>query len=184
MDLEGLAKHKGSVLGLWYKEKQPTQKYFESLLVSQLRLFDENKVVWLESESIRIGNITIPHMVFQQICKSDRYVINLPLTERVKHIIQDYDYFTTDFDAAKEQLLRLSRFQPTGTVDRWTSLGEERKWEELVEDLLINHYDPTYTKSQTDNNHSANTTHVDIDSLSPLSVSKCLQKIVGNTTVF
>jgi tRNA 2-selenouridine synthase len=43
LDIEGLANHKGSLLGLLPGEQQPTQKLFDSLLVQEMRRLDPSK---------------------------------------------------------------------------------------------------------------------------------------------
>ena len=76
--LELLARHKGSVLGnypgevrpmlllrswswLIFFQVQPSQKLFESQLFHLLQFeMDPSKIIWLEYESFKIGNITVP----------------------------------------------------------------------------------------------------------------------------
>ena len=76
--LELLARHKGSVLGnypgevrpmlllrswswLIFYQVQPSQKLFESQLFHLLQFeMDPSKIIWLEYESFKIGNITVP----------------------------------------------------------------------------------------------------------------------------
>jgi len=59
--LELLARHKGSVLGNYPGEVQPSQKLFESQLFHLLQFeMDPSKIIWLEYESFKIGNITVP----------------------------------------------------------------------------------------------------------------------------
>jgi len=48
LDLEGLACHRGSVLGGLPSQPQPGQKYFESLLWDRLRRFDATRPVYVE----------------------------------------------------------------------------------------------------------------------------------------
>jgi tRNA 2-selenouridine synthase len=57
LDLEGLASHRGSLLGAIPGESQPTQKRFDSLLLDRLRTFDVARPVWVEAESKKIGSV-------------------------------------------------------------------------------------------------------------------------------
>ena len=41
IDFEGLAKHKGSILGNIPNQVQPTQKYFETLIYEKLRKYND-----------------------------------------------------------------------------------------------------------------------------------------------
>jgi tRNA 2-selenouridine synthase len=68
LDLEELANHRGSVLGNFPNERQPTQKAFESALWETLRRLDRNRVVFVECESKKIGNVHLPDpLVVRQI---------------------------------------------------------------------------------------------------------------------
>ena len=64
IDLEGLAHHKGSAFGALGQPPQPRQEMFENLLAAQLSdkavLLTSEKVIWLEDESQRIGEVNIP----------------------------------------------------------------------------------------------------------------------------
>ena len=60
LDLEGLAQHRGSILGGLPEQPQPTQKWFETQLVSTLQNFDASRPVFVEAESNKIGRIVCP----------------------------------------------------------------------------------------------------------------------------
>lgn len=153
LDLEMLAKHKGSVLGLWHGETQPSQKYWESLLSEELTKFDSSRIVWMESESRKIGKVSVPQALFEMLCKSPRININLPLEERVKHILNDYPNWLENTDHLKDTIKKLVRVQGHAQVEKWLDLIDKGKMDEFVESVLINHYDPTYTLSQKKNSH-------------------------------
>ena len=53
LDLEGLAMHRGSLLGDLPDAPQPTQRMFESLILGKLESFDASRPVFVESESRR-----------------------------------------------------------------------------------------------------------------------------------
>ena len=44
----------------------------------------------------------------------------------------------------KERLRLLTRLRGAKTVERWCEFIDGNRWEEFVQDLLVNHYDPTY----------------------------------------
>ena len=58
IDLEQLANHKGSTFGKM--GPPPTQEQFENNLALQWMELDTNSPVWLENESRRIGDASIP----------------------------------------------------------------------------------------------------------------------------
>ena len=58
IDLEGLARHKGSAFGaLGQAEEQPGNEWFENQLYEQWRRCDPARPVWLEDESRHIGHV-------------------------------------------------------------------------------------------------------------------------------
>ncbi len=60
LDLEGLAKHRGSLLGEFPGDPQPSQKWFESQLLAALQGLDAARPVYVESESKKIGSVQVP----------------------------------------------------------------------------------------------------------------------------
>ena len=93
LHLEEIAKHKGSVLGNYHNEPQPNQKYFETEVYDILHFkFKPDKVVWVEYESFKIGNITVPKVVSNKMLKSDRIHIEVDLEERIRFILKVNHY--------------------------------------------------------------------------------------------
>lgn len=156
LDLERLAKHKGSMLGLWYGETQPSKERWQCLLREALLVLDSSRPVWVESESQRIGQLSVPQILFEQFCKGDRFKIVLPLEERIKCSIRDYPYWMEDVDTLTSIIRKLEKFHGEEKVNGWISLVRSEKWEELVQHLLVDHYDPTYANSQRKNRWTEN----------------------------
>ncbi|CAH1788739.1 unnamed protein product [Owenia fusiformis] len=151
IDLEELAKHKGSILGIDADTTQPKQKYMESLLSLELSKFNSEKPVWLESESRNIGSITIPNALFSKMKTCKRYVLNTPMEERVKHLLTEYPYWIKYPDRLKHILTILEKYCGKRLVEYWRDLIDQRKGEEFLESILVNHYDTTYYSSQKKN---------------------------------
>jgi len=143
--LELLARHKGSVLGNYPGEVQPSQKLFESQLFHLLQFqMDPSKVVWLEYESFKIGNITVPKKLSNKMLVSDRVHIEATLDDRVTYILQDYSYICADPEALKATLRRLDRLAGKKVVDSWRKLVDEGQFEQLVRNLVVDYYDRCY----------------------------------------
>ncbi len=150
LDLEALANHRGSLLGEEWQEKptpQPSQKYFESLLLQQLQNFDVNKTVWLESESNKIGRVYLPLSLWQKMKQASCVEIQLPIATRVNFLLQEYPYLVNNpvFLKAKLELIK-SRIGKQ-KLNQWYQFIDSEQWEEFVKNLLICHYDPTYCQS-------------------------------------
>src|SRR5512143_247284 len=67
LDLEALAKHRGSLLGDFPDEGQPSQKWFESQIVDALARLDPARPVYVESESKKIGSVQVPEALLTAI---------------------------------------------------------------------------------------------------------------------
>ena len=178
LDLEGLARHKGSLLGLWHGDTQPSQKMWESHLRHCLASFDPAQPVWVESESSRVGNLIIPPGLFHKMCTASRVEVCLPLDQRVKHILEDYPHWREDVPALKSALLPLKRTRGQKTVEDWFRLADEGRWDEFVEQLLVQHYDLTYTVSQKKNEWSSEKRTVHLLDLSEKSQTDFVENVM------
>ncbi|MGB4347155.1 MAG: tRNA 2-selenouridine(34) synthase MnmH, partial [Burkholderiaceae bacterium] len=70
LDLEQLAAHRGSVLGNLPAEPQPSQKMFESRIWQTLRHYSPEQVVFVESESKKVGNLRVPERLMEKMRSS------------------------------------------------------------------------------------------------------------------
>ena len=160
LDLELLARHKGSVLGVLPGESQPSQKMFESLILQQLRGFDPARPVYVESESRKVGCLRVPEKLIDGIRAAECIRIEAPLAARVDFLLRDYAYFLADPVWLLNRLDRLVELHGRETVNRWRELVAQRQWPELVGALLAEHYDPAYFKSMQRNFARLDAAHV------------------------
>ena len=151
LDLEQIARHKGSVLGVLPGENQPSQKMFESLILQQLRGFDPARPVYVESESRKVGSLRVPEKLIDSIRAAHCIVIDAPLPARVDFLLRDYIYFLQDPAWLLDRLQRLTELHGKHTIQRWSELVNQQQWPELVAALLHEHYDPAYFKSMQRN---------------------------------
>jgi len=149
IDLEGLANHKGSILGDNPGSPQPSQKLFESLLAEKAAMLDTSRPVFVESESNLVGKLHVPQSLFKQMQLGPRTSLSLPMAARVAWIRSGYTHFeTTHVSELRAALARLVRLRSQATVDGWSELVDAGRWDEFVQSLLEQHYDPAYTKSR------------------------------------
>lgn len=150
LDLEGLANHRGSLLGEEWEGKpapQPLQKYFESLLLQQLQSFDASQPVWVESESNKIGRVYLPQSLWERMKQANCIEIQLPVAARVQFLLQEYPHLVTHPDVLKAKLQLLKSRYGREKLNQWYQLIDAGQWEIFVQDVLQSHYDPTYTQS-------------------------------------
>jgi tRNA 2-selenouridine synthase len=90
LDLEGLARHKGSVFGGMSEEKQPTTQQFENLLFEAWRRLDPAKPVIVEDENHDIGSVKVPHVFWLQIRRAPMIRLDVPLIARLQYLVSIY----------------------------------------------------------------------------------------------
>ncbi len=147
LDLEALACHRGSVLGGLPTQPQPSQKMFESRLWWQLRHLDPSRPVFVESESRKVGDLRVPDALIARMRAAACIVLELPLAERVRLLREEYLHFENDRASLDVQLACLTALHGHERIAQWKQLAAASRWEDLVERLLIEHYDPAYLKS-------------------------------------
>ena len=145
LDLEGMAHHRGSLLGEIPGVPQPSQKRFESTIYNCLRGLDPTRPVWLEAESHRIGALHIPDEIFRRMRLAPSIEIQASLRERVRHLVLHYQEWCSSPELLSERLQFLTRLRGNAQVERWQTLIRASSWEELTSELLEFHYDPTYS---------------------------------------
>src|SRR5205085_8118983 len=151
LDLETLANHRGSVLGLVPGSPQPGQKQFESRMWDALRHMDPERVVWVESESRKVGELRVPQALIERMRASPCLRIELALEERVKLLMEDYDFFVKDVEAFCERLDALRALRGNEVVNGWQQAAKAGRLEDVVRELLVTHYDPVYLQSMQRN---------------------------------
>lgn len=151
LDLEALASHKGSVLGLVPGQPQPTQKGFESSLWIEIGRLDPTRPVFVEAESRKIGRLQVPEALIERMRSGRCFEINAPLHARVEFLLEDYDYMLRDPDLLCGRLETLKTLRGAELVAAWKESIQKGEWTELVASLLKLHYDPLYVKSQGQN---------------------------------
>ena len=146
IDLEGLASHKGSVLGSG-DTPQPSQKYFESLIAYELQHLDPAKPVFLESESAKIGNVHIPKLFWQQMISSPLVMIETPRSERARYLISEYQNLMSDTSLLSALISGMKQRHGIEKTAKWRGFLDDENWLALAEILLEEHYDPAYSHS-------------------------------------
>ncbi|WP_423129110.1 tRNA 2-selenouridine(34) synthase MnmH [Gaoshiqia sp. Z1-71] len=90
IDLEGLARHKGSAFGGINQPPQPTTEQFENNLHDEFRRLDPEKPIWLEDESHNIGCVKIPISLFNQMREQTVFFLDIPRAKRIDLLVEEY----------------------------------------------------------------------------------------------
>ncbi len=147
LDLEALAEHRSSVLGLIPGQPQPSQKQFDMRIWHALRQLDPARTVWAESESKKVGNVSIPDELMAAMRESPCARVELPIEERVALLLEDYDFFVKDPAFFCERLDVLRDLRGHEVIDRWQTQIKAGDMASVVRELLELHYDPGYLSS-------------------------------------
>ena len=151
LDLEGLANHKGSLLGKIPDLIQPSQKFFESLIFNKIQNLNLKDKIYIEAESSKIGNIHIPKSIWKKMIKSPRIEISANVELRAKFLVSDYDYMCNDPTLINPIIKGLKNRLSKELFDEWTNLIDRKKWFDLTKSFLENHYDPSYSSNTIKN---------------------------------
>lgn len=103
-----------------------------------------SKVIWLEDESQRIGEVNLPAAFFRQMRDKQIYFLDIPFEERLKFIVEHYGKF--DKEKLINAILRIKK--------RLGGLETKNAVSLLIEDnikdcfaILLAYYDKFYLKS-------------------------------------
>lgn len=151
LDLEDLASHRSSVLGVIPGQPQPSQKRFDTLVWERLRSFDPARPVFVESESRKVGNVAVPEGLMAAMRASPCVKLELPQAERVALLLEDYAFFAKDTDFFCRRLEALTQLRGKEQVKAWQDQARAGDVEGVVNDLLVKHYDPGYAASTSRN---------------------------------
>ena len=90
IDLEGLARHKGSAFGWIGEEAQPSSEQFDNDLYEVFRTLDPTRRVWVENESRNIGGVFIQQGFWNQMRRAPLIHVEVPFDLRVQHLVNVY----------------------------------------------------------------------------------------------
>jgi tRNA 2-selenouridine synthase len=147
LDLEAIARHRGSLLGDLPGQPQPPQKRFDSQLLQALQRFDPARPVWVEDESKRIGRLWLPPALYEALQHAPVTLISAPMAARVQACRDDYPQFVADPQAMVARLAPLKPVVGGATLQEWAALAQAGAVDALFEQLMRVHYDPCYRRS-------------------------------------
>lgn len=141
VDLEGLARHKGSVFGGMGQMDQPTSEQFQNELFRQMQEMNPSRPIWLEDESISLGNVFIPLPFWHQLRKAPLLRIELGKEARVQRLVKEYGQF--DPQMLEEAIGKLTKRLGGQHAKKALEALQENKLEEVAV-ILLTYYDKAY----------------------------------------
>ena len=179
LDLEGLANHKGSLLGAIPDSPQPSQRYFESQLYSAISDLDENEITFVEAESSRVGNISLPKALWHAMASASMVELQSETQTRLSLLKRDYSHLMHQDSPDLQKLI-------TGMVARhgyevtqnWQTALQEGDFDSFVSALLRDHYDPAYQRASLRHDRKKNGI-VTLDSPEKEAFDHCAKQVLS-----
>lgn len=145
LDLERLARHRGSVFGGIGLEPA-NQRQFDSALLDELDRLADAPFILMEAESKRIGRATMPDFLLTAKLRGRNIALTADLPVRVartlaQYSLEDEDEFLAAMAHAVSRIER--RFSPDlrKRAENWLA---KRDFASLISALLEEYYDPRY----------------------------------------
>jgi tRNA 2-selenouridine synthase len=154
IDLEGLARHRGSAFGA-RETPQPTPVTFDGLLATAF-LTHRGDTLVVEDESRTIGRLALPLVWHEHMAGAPLAVLETPLEVRIRKIVDEYvtvpvargvsgnalyERYSDALRRIERRLGGVRRQSVQQALDRGFAEGDHGRW---VEQLLIWYYDPMY----------------------------------------
>ncbi|MEM7521560.1 MAG: tRNA 2-selenouridine(34) synthase MnmH [Pseudomonadota bacterium] len=146
VDLEGLARHRGSLFG-HRAAPQPSQKMFESQLAQGLKPLDPKQITFMEAESSKIGERLIPPSLWSVMVNAPRVRLSAPIAARAAYLTNAYRDLTQDATQLSEVIDKLRPYHAAELIGTWKAQAAQGDWEALARGLITSHYDPRYAKA-------------------------------------
>lgn len=165
IDLERLANHKGSVFGNLGLPEQSTHEQFENDLGMAWLALDPDKPVFLEDESINIGLVSIPKVLFDRMRTSPLVFIDMPLESRVERLNREYAHF--DPEVLKEMIRKITRRLGGDLAKSAIKDIDEGRLRDAIRTSLV-YYDKAYSFGKEEDQKRLLTLKASDDCVEPL----------------
>ena len=146
LDLEGLARHRGSIFGSVAAD-QPAQKMFETHLAAALGAMNPSKPVLIEAESSKVGARILPPSLWKAMCAAPRLTLTAPVAARTQYTLRTYHEIAEDSVRLEATIRALTPFHGKQKIDHWLTLAGEADHLTLIRALIEDHYDPGYRRA-------------------------------------
>lgn len=148
IDLEHLASHKGSVFGGLMMYPQPTTEQFQNLLFEEILSLDLTKRIWVEDESLAVGNIFLPEGLWRNMISSPMVEINVTREIRIHRLAAEYG--AADPMEFLKAMMKLTKKLGGQHFNAAKIKLEQGDFPAVIE-ILLTYYDKAYLSGLTKN---------------------------------
>lgn len=142
VDLEGLAKDRGSVFGKVGIEERVSQKLFDALLYEELRT--DAPLLLVEDESRLIGNLHLPQAFWRKKEQGVFVEVQASLQSRLKNLVEDYTAYPNWQEQVRKSIHKIRKYLGEQKCEVALNMLSAGKVEELALFLMKEYYDRTY----------------------------------------
>jgi tRNA 2-selenouridine synthase len=142
LDIEAIARHRGSSFGMIGQKAQHPNELFENLLIQEWIKFDKSRRVWIEDESKILGSNHIPDPLFHLIRNARVFKLQVEKKQRAKNLFEIYGLLENA--ELEKAIRRIERKIGGQNVKLAVKALEERDYE-TVADIALSYYDKTYS---------------------------------------
>ncbi len=179
LDLEGLANHKGSLLGGIPDSPQPSQRLFESRLYDEISKLDPAKITFIEAESSRVGDVSLPKALWHQMADARMIELQTDLETRLTLLKADYPHLMRpDSETLAKLINGMNARHGYEVTNGWQDALAAEDYDRLVSALLSDHYDPAYEKASARHSRIASGT-VRLSGADKAAFDDCAKAVIG-----
>ncbi|MFC2124832.1 tRNA 2-selenouridine(34) synthase MnmH [Bacteroidota bacterium] len=144
LDLEELASHRGSAFGAIGMGSQPPTQVFQNNLYVEFEKFNQDKLIWVEGESMSIGKVYLPETLWESMNSALVIKIVMKRELRAERLVNDYG--SSDRTLLAESIKKISKRFGKNNVLECIEMLEKNDLHGVAMKLL-DYYDKTYTFS-------------------------------------
>jgi tRNA 2-selenouridine synthase len=141
IDLEDLAKHRGSAFGALGMDEQPSIEQFENNLYQQLEMLNLSKRIWIEDESRNIGKVALHDGIWQNLDNAPLVLLESSIEDRVLRLVKEYGRF--DPELLRASLNKIAKRLGGLTLQEGIEALETGDLAKVAE-ITLRYYDKSY----------------------------------------
>ena len=145
IDLEGFANHRGSSFGSLGRGAQPTQQQFENDMYFKVIKDLNEKKIFIESESRKIGKLVIPPDLWGSMGRAVYVKISMDIDRRIENLIKEYGAFSAN--KLEEKIINIKKKLGGANVKKAINFISKSRKRDFCRLLLLCYYDKTYAHS-------------------------------------
>lgn len=145
IDLERLANHRGSAFGQVGLGRPETAQNFDAAILGELHRLNNEPYIVVECESKRIGNVYLPHVLYQAMQNGKRILAFTDIETRITRLIEEYlAIYNENRDGIISSIKTLKNRLGAAKTEKLLDAFAANRTREVVHTLLVDYYDPLY----------------------------------------